>query len=70
VALIGVSDIPSIGADNTCSNQTLAPNATCTVEVEFTGVGASGGRSTSLVVNSNNPDDGEAVAALSGTVPD
>jgi hypothetical protein len=60
-------DVASIGAANTCTNQTLAPAATCTVEVNFAGTGPTTPRTTDLVVNSDNAADGEAVAALTGT---
>jgi len=58
------------GADNTCTGKTLANGETCTVAVSFVGSGAANGRLTTLVVNSDKPADGEAHAALTGTVPE
>jgi hypothetical protein len=55
--------------DDTCTGQTLALDGTCTVGASFFADGASGGRGTSLVVSSDIAADGEAVAALTGTVP-
>jgi len=58
------------GADNTCTGKTLAADETCTVAVSFVGTGAANQRSTDLVVSSDNAADGQAVAALTGTVPE
>jgi hypothetical protein len=57
------------GPDNTCEAKTLGPDDTCTVFVDFVASGASRGRVTELVAISSN-EDGEARAALTGTVPE
>jgi hypothetical protein len=55
------------GSDNTCAGNTLAADATCIVKVRFTPGPGDSFREAELVVNSDNPDDGEAVATLTGT---
>jgi len=57
------------GGENTCAAETLTPDDTCTVFVDFVASGASRGRVTELVAISSN-EDGEARAALTGTVPE
>jgi hypothetical protein len=69
VILRGGDDAFVISNDN-CTGQTLIANGTCTVQVAFDATGAATGRETTLVANSNNPDDGEAVTTLTGTVPE
>lgn len=66
----GDFDIANPGADNTCTNEVLDADETCTVQVDFVGTGAANQRQTDLVVSSDNAADGEAVAALTGTVPE
>lgn len=59
-------EVAPAGMDNTCKDQTLAAGDTCEVKVAFNTSDA-GPKEADLVVNSDNPDDGEAVAKLTGT---
>jgi len=61
--------VPNPGTNNTCKGKHLPANDTCIVEVAFNASGFPGDREADLVVNSDNPADGEAVATLTGTVP-
>jgi hypothetical protein len=56
----------SIGSD-TCEGASLAVDTTCDVEVNFAPAGALGDKLSALVVTSDEPADGEAVAELTGT---
>ncbi|MBI4682157.1 MAG: choice-of-anchor D domain-containing protein, partial [Nitrospirae bacterium] len=56
----------SIGETDDCSNQTLLPGETCTVDVVFTPASA-GLKSASLSINSNDPDAPESNIPLAGT---
>lgn len=55
------------GTDN-CNGATLAPNATCTVQVTFLGGFLSPG-SYSAVLNATAPSGGTTTNALQGTIP-
>jgi hypothetical protein len=60
-------EVAVAGPDNTCQGQPLASGETCNVQVSFGISGADGPKEADLVVSSNNADDGEAVANLTGT---
>jgi hypothetical protein len=55
-------------SNDTCTNQVLNVDATCTVDVTFVGTGAANQRLTDLVVSSTEPADGQPDAPLTGTV--
>jgi hypothetical protein len=66
--ILQAGDDAFIISNDNCTGQALIASGTCTVQVAFDATGAATGRATTLVANSNNPDDGEAVATLTGTV--
>jgi hypothetical protein len=69
-ALSGINvDNFNIDSDE-CVGDELADGASCTVTADFTPSGADGPRQATLTVDSTNPDDGEAVATLTGEVTD
>jgi hypothetical protein len=50
-----------------CSKKTLAPNASCTVSVRFKPRSPIGGKTATLVIPSNDPDESRVPVPLSGT---
>jgi hypothetical protein len=52
---------------NTCEGATVAAGDTCTVKVYFEAHHDPGPRLATLIVSSDDPDDGTAVAELTGT---
>jgi hypothetical protein len=70
VILLGGDDDTFDISNDDCTGQTLVAGGTCTVQAAFDATGAATGRKTTLVARSDNPDDGEAVATLTGTVPE
>jgi hypothetical protein len=52
---------------NTCEGATVAAGDTCTVLVFFEAINSPGPRLANLIVSSDEPVDGTAIAELTGT---
>ena len=69
ISVTGSSPGAWITGTDTCTNTTLAPNATCTVQETFLGQFLTTGTSYSATLNATVTTGGTATNTMSGSVP-